>query len=63
MSPMQAAMIKDAEEKLVQQSYSFRTLNQISDDAFKRLEIPDGIVLLLKSEIDAYKHAEKQGKV
>ena len=63
MSPMQAATIKDAEEKLVQQSYSFRTLNQISDDSFKRLEIPDGIVLLLKSEIDAFKRAERQGKV
>jgi len=63
VSPRQAESIDVAKEKLIEQGYSMRTLMQISDEAFKGMDIAPGLVLLFKTEITSFKRLEKQGKI
>jgi hypothetical protein len=63
VSPRQAKEINEARESLVAKGYSFRTLPQISDAAFVAMEINDGLLLLIKSEIDVFKREEDKGRV
>lgn len=63
VSPTQATMLSAAKERLLSKGHSFRTLSQISDVSFIAMEISDGLAILLKSEIKAFKKAETRGRL
>jgi hypothetical protein len=63
ITPTQAESIKEAQDTLVQQGYSIRVVPSISDDAFKKMGISEGLGLLFKTELDQFKRAERQGKL
>ena len=61
ISPTQASMLIEAKEILVSKGYIFRTLPQIFDEKFAKMEIEDGVVPSLRTEIKAFKKAEARG--
>jgi hypothetical protein len=54
-SPQQAEILFQCKEALISNGHTFNTIEKISDAQFERMNVPDGVVIELRSQLKRYK--------